>query len=51
MSTIDLIALERQRYLSSGQTKRDWFRYVTTVERLRREREETGLRSEAGATA
>jgi hypothetical protein len=36
MAIIDLIAEERRLYMSSAQTKRDWFRYVTAVERLRK---------------
>ena len=45
MTTIDLIAEERRRYLSSAQSGQDWFRHVTSVERLRRlrEGEETSL--------
>jgi hypothetical protein len=39
MTTIDLIALERQRYLSSARSRRDWLRYVHAVERLQAERE------------
>ena len=41
MAISDLIAEERKLYLSSAQTRHDWFRYVTAVERLRRlQREE-----------
>jgi hypothetical protein len=35
MSTSDLIALERQRFLASAHTRLDWFHYITAVERLR----------------
>jgi hypothetical protein len=37
MAIIDLIAEERKRYLSSAQTRCDWMRYLTAVERLRRQ--------------
>ena len=37
MAIIDLIAEERRRYLSSAQTRCDWIRYLTAVERLRRQ--------------
>jgi hypothetical protein len=36
MTIADLIAEQRRLYLSSARTRRDWFHYVTTVERLRR---------------
>jgi len=39
MSTIDMIAMERRRYLASPRSARDWLVYVTAVERLRRQRE------------
>jgi hypothetical protein len=37
MSTVDLIAEERRRYNSSAGTSQDWFRYITAVERLRKQ--------------
>jgi hypothetical protein len=44
MTIVDLIAEERRLYLSSAKSSRDWFRYVTAVERLRRmEREDRQL--------
>jgi hypothetical protein len=39
VTTLDLIALERKRYLSSTRSRRDWLRYVHAVERLQAERE------------
>ncbi len=39
MSTLDLIALEHKRYLSSSRSRRDWLRYVQAVERLQAQRE------------
>lgn len=39
MTTIDLIAEVRKRYLSSARTRRDWVRYVTEIQRLRQLRE------------
>ena len=36
MAIVDLIAEERRLYLASAHTRRDWLRYVATVERLRR---------------
>jgi hypothetical protein len=49
MAIVDLIAAERRSYLSSAQTRLDWFRYVTAVERLRRlEREGTAAGVVAG---
>jgi hypothetical protein len=36
MAIPDLIAEERRLYLASSHTRRDWFRYITTVEHLRR---------------
>jgi hypothetical protein len=35
MSTSDLIAFERRRYLASAHTRLDWFHYICAVERLR----------------
>ena len=35
MSTSDLIAFERRRYLASTHTRLDWFHYICAVERLR----------------
>jgi hypothetical protein len=39
MSTIDLIAVEHKRYLSSSRSRRKWLRYVQAVERLQALRE------------
>jgi hypothetical protein len=36
MSTIEQIAEQRRRYMASAKTSRDWFDYVTAVERLRK---------------
>jgi hypothetical protein len=36
MSTTDQVAEERQRYMASARTSRDWLHYVTTVEHLRK---------------
>jgi hypothetical protein len=36
MSTIEQIAEQRRRYIASAKTSRDWFDYVTAVERLRK---------------
>jgi hypothetical protein len=36
MSSIDEIAEQRRRYMASAKTSRDWFDYVTAVERLRK---------------
>jgi hypothetical protein len=47
MAIVDRIAAERKRYLSSAQTRNDWFRYVTAVQRLRRlEKEGARLKDE-----
>jgi hypothetical protein len=37
MSTIEQIAEQRRRYMASAKTSRDWFDYVTAVERLRKQ--------------
>lgn len=39
VTTIDQIAEARRMYRESARSKRDWFTYINTVERLRRERE------------
>jgi hypothetical protein len=36
MSTSQQVAEQRRRYLASAHTRRDWFDYVTAVERLRK---------------
>jgi hypothetical protein len=48
MTTLDLIAEERRRYMSSAKSHMDWFRYVTAVERLRTppEQQKVSQRSE-----
>jgi hypothetical protein len=40
MSTSDLIAFERRRYLASTHTRLDWFHYISAVERLRSQPED-----------
>ncbi len=40
MSTSDLVAFERRRYLASAHTRLDWFHYITAVERLRSQPED-----------
>jgi hypothetical protein len=46
MAIPDLIAEERRLYMASSRTRRDWCRYVTAVEHLRRLQRDEVLRSD-----